>query len=110
MRPLAITPPRPTGDTTIVTLMHSAETARWVLLKSSALGEGEQPPLIHRFDNLGNKDVKQLAAISPSIMGPAYFREAAEVINTSTGGPPDRKKMMDGFHRHGMTLAAPPSV
>jgi len=34
---------------------------------------------VHRFDNLGNEDVKQLAVISPAIMGPAYFREAAEV-------------------------------
>ena len=35
---------------------------------------------VHRFDNLGSEDVKQLAVISPAIMGPAYFREAAEVI------------------------------
>ena len=32
---------------------------------------------IHRFDNLGDKDAKQLAVISPAIMSPAYFREAA---------------------------------
>src|SRR5947199_735412 len=25
---------------------------------------------VHRFDNLGNEDVKQLAVISPAIMGP----------------------------------------
>src|SRR5262249_20837841 len=56
------------------------------------------------------EDVKQLAVISPAIMGPAYFREAAEVINTAAGGLPDRAKMMDVFRRHGMTLAAPPSV
>jgi quercetin dioxygenase-like cupin family protein len=63
---------------------------------------------VHRFDNLGNEDVKQLAVISPAIMGPAYFREAAEVINAAAGSPPDRAKMMDVFRRHGMTLAAPP--
>src|SRR5436305_13075527 len=34
----------------------------------------------HRFDNLGNEDVKQLAVISPAIVGPAYFREAAEAL------------------------------
>ncbi len=60
--------------------------------------------------SFGNKDVKQLAVISPAIMGPAYFREAAEVINATAGGPPDRAKMMDVFRRHGMTLAAPPPV
>jgi quercetin dioxygenase-like cupin family protein len=65
---------------------------------------------VHRFDNLGHEDVKQLAVISPAIMGPAYFREAAEEINAATGGPPDPAKMMDIFRRHGMTLAAPPPV
>lgn len=63
---------------------------------------------VHRFDNFGNEDVKQLAVISPAIMGPAYFREAAEVISASAGGPPDREKMMDVFRRHGMTVAASP--
>jgi quercetin dioxygenase-like cupin family protein len=65
---------------------------------------------VHRFDNLGNEDVKQLAVISPAIMGPAYFREAAEVIAAAAGGPPDRAKMVDVFRRHGMTLAASPPV
>jgi hypothetical protein len=63
---------------------------------------------VHRFDNLGNEDVKQLAVMSPAIMGPAYFREAAEIINVAAGGPPDRARMMDVFRRHGMTLAPPP--
>jgi quercetin dioxygenase-like cupin family protein len=63
---------------------------------------------VHRFDNFGNEDVKQLAVISPAIMGPAFFREAAEVISASAGGPPDRQKMMDVFRRHGMTVAASP--
>jgi quercetin dioxygenase-like cupin family protein len=62
---------------------------------------------VHRFDNLSNEDVKQVAIISPAIMGPAYFREAAEVINATAGGPPDRAKMMEVFRRHGMTVAAP---
>jgi quercetin dioxygenase-like cupin family protein len=65
---------------------------------------------VHRFDNLGNEDVKQLAVISPAIMGPAYFREAAEVIKAAGGGPPNREKMTEVFRRHGMTLAAPPPV
>ena len=65
---------------------------------------------VHRFDNLGSEDVKQLAVISPAILGPAYFREAAEVIDDAAGGPPDREKMMDVFRRHGMTLAAPPPI
>ena len=63
---------------------------------------------VHRFDNLGSEDAKQLAVITPAIMGPAYFREAAEVISAAAGGAPDRAKMMDVFRRHGMTVAAPP--
>ncbi len=62
----------------------------------------------HRFDNFGNEDVRQLVMISPAIMGPEYFREAAAVIGAATGGPPDRAKMMDVFRRHGMTVVAPP--
>ena len=66
---------------------------------------------VHRFDNLGNEDVKQLAVISPAIMGPAYFREAATVIGAEAGGPPDRAKMAEVFRRHGMTVAdAPPAA
>lgn len=61
---------------------------------------------VHRFDNLGSQDVRQLAVISPPAMGPAYFREAAEMINA--GRPPDRAKMMDLFRRYGMTIATPP--
>jgi quercetin dioxygenase-like cupin family protein len=63
---------------------------------------------VHRFDNLGTKDAKQLSIITPAIMGPAYFREAREVVNAAAGGPPDVAKMIEVFRRHGMTIAAPP--
>ena len=63
---------------------------------------------LHRFDNFGRQDVKQLAVISPAIMSPAYFREAAEVMVAAGGGPPDRAKMTEIFRRHGMTVTAPP--
>jgi quercetin dioxygenase-like cupin family protein len=63
---------------------------------------------VHRFDNFGGEDAKQLAVISPAIMGPAYFREAAELIAAAGGGPPDPARMTDVFRRHGMTVAAPP--
>jgi quercetin dioxygenase-like cupin family protein len=61
---------------------------------------------VHRFDNLGKIDAKHLAMISPAIMGPAYFREAAEALRAAGGGPPDRAKMSELFRRHGMTVAA----
>jgi hypothetical protein len=63
---------------------------------------------VHRFDNLGSEDVKQLAVVTPAIVGPAYFRGAAQVIGAAAGGPPARAKMMELFRRHGMTVAAPP--
>jgi len=65
---------------------------------------------VHRFDNLSSEDAKQLAVITPAIMGPAYFREAAEVIPADDGGPPDPAKMAEVFRRHGMTIAEPESV
>ena len=63
---------------------------------------------VHRFDNFGAEDAKQLAVISPAIMSPAYFREASAVLNAAAGGPPDFAKMVEVFRRHGMTIAAPP--
>jgi len=65
---------------------------------------------VHRFDNFGSEDVKQLAVITPAVMGPAYFRDAAEVIGAAGGGPPDRTKMAEIFRRHGMTVAVPPTA
>jgi len=62
---------------------------------------------VHRFDNLGGGNVKQLVVITPAIMGPTYFHEAAEVIGAAAGGPPDRAKMTEVLRRHGMTVATP---
>lgn len=63
---------------------------------------------VHRFDNLGSQDVKQLAVITPALLGLAYFREAAEVIGAAAGGPPDREKMTEVYRRHGLTPAGSP--
>lgn len=62
---------------------------------------------IHRFDNNGTQDVKALCAITPAAIGPAYFREVAEVMNATAGGPPDRAKMAEIMLRHGLTPAPP---
>ena len=48
-----------------------------------------------------------LSIITPAIMGPAYFREASEVVKAASDGPPDVAKMVEVFRRHGMTIAAP---
>jgi quercetin dioxygenase-like cupin family protein len=60
---------------------------------------------IHRFDNNGTEDAKALCVITPAAIGPQYFREAAEVINEASGGPPDRVKMAEIMRRHGLTPA-----
>ncbi|HEV2468271.1 MAG TPA: cupin domain-containing protein [Candidatus Sulfotelmatobacter sp.] len=60
---------------------------------------------IHRFDNNGAQHAKVLCVITPAAIGPQYFRESAEVINASAGGPPDRAKMADIMRRHGLTPA-----
>lgn len=64
---------------------------------------------VHRFDNFGHEDVKQLVVIAPAIMGPAYFREVVDVMRTTAGGLPDPKTMAAVFRRHGMTMSAMPS-
>lgn len=63
---------------------------------------------VHRFDNNGTEDVKALCVISPAAIGPLYFRETAEAVREAAGGSPDRAKMVEIMHRHGLTPAPPP--
>ncbi len=63
---------------------------------------------VHRFDNNGTADVKVLCSVTPAAIGPQYFRETAEVLRAAAGGPPDRAKMVEIMHRHGLTPAPPP--
>ena len=63
---------------------------------------------IHRFDNNGSQDVKALCLVTPAALGPQYFRDAAEVMNATAGGPPDRAKMAEIMRRHGLTPISPP--
>lgn len=63
---------------------------------------------VHRFDNNGSEDAKVLCMVTPAAIGPQFFREAAEVVNASGGGPPDRAKMIEIMLRHGLIPAPPP--
>jgi quercetin dioxygenase-like cupin family protein len=65
---------------------------------------------IHRFDNNTEDDVKALCVISPAAIGPQYFRDIAEVVKASAGGPPDRARMIEIMLRHGLTPAPPARV
>lgn len=59
---------------------------------------------VHRFDNNGSDEAKSLCVISPALLGPEYFREAAEMLKA---GPPDRARMAELMRRHGLTMVAP---
>lgn len=65
---------------------------------------------VHRFDNNGTTDAKALCVITPAAIGPAYFRETFAAINEAAGGPPDKAKMFEIMHRHGLTPAALPKA
>jgi hypothetical protein len=46
-----------------------------------------------------------LAVITPGILGPSYFREAADLLRASAGGRPDLASLGQIMHRHGLTPA-----
>jgi quercetin dioxygenase-like cupin family protein len=60
---------------------------------------------IHRFDNHSLRDARALCVITPAAIGPQYFRESAEVINSAAGNPSDRTKIAEIMRRHGLTPA-----
>jgi quercetin dioxygenase-like cupin family protein len=58
---------------------------------------------VHRFDNFGAVPTRTLAVITPGILGAAYFRDVAEAVKASAGGPPDPKAIGEVMRRHGLT-------
>ena len=60
---------------------------------------------VHGFDNVGDVDAKALAVVTPGILGPAYFREIADVLARAAGGPPDLAAVAEVMRRHGLTPA-----
>src|ERR1700693_6391433 len=55
---------------------------------------------IHGFENHGDIDATFLAIATPALFGPAYFREIAEVLAASAGGPPDLGAIGGVMRRH----------
>lgn len=76
---------------------------------ASEVGPGEALCIprgaVHQFDNTGDTDAKQLAIVTPGILGPDYFREVAEVLGAAAGGPPDLAAVAAVMRRHGLTPA-----
>ena len=60
---------------------------------------------VHGFNNLKTTTAKALAVVTPALLGPEFFREAAAIINA--GGPPDVGKLKAVMHKHGLVPAPP---
>jgi hypothetical protein len=63
---------------------------------------------VHGFNNLKQIDVKALAVITPALLGPDFFKEAAAIVNA--GGPPDMEKLKAVMAKHGLVPAMPSVV
>src|SRR5213594_3307492 len=59
----------------------------------------------HGFNNLKQTNAKGLAVITPALLGPDFFKEAAAIVNA--GGPPDVKKLNAVMLKHGLVPAMP---
>jgi mannose-6-phosphate isomerase-like protein (cupin superfamily) len=60
---------------------------------------------VHHFDNTGNTDARQLAIVTPGILGPDFFHEVAAVLDAAAGGPPNFAALGKIMRRHGLTPA-----
>ena len=58
---------------------------------------------VHGFNNLKPADAKALAVITPALLGPDFFKEAAAIVNA--GGPPDVEKLKAVMAKHGLVPA-----
>ena len=94
------------------TIYGLAGTTTWTIDGETVdVGPGEAMCVrrgqIHGFENHGDVDATFLAIVTPALFGPAYFREIAEVLAASAGGPPDVAALIEVMRRHGLTPAAP---
>jgi quercetin dioxygenase-like cupin family protein len=62
--------------------------------------------VVHGFNNLKQTAVKGLAVITPGLLGPNFFKEAAAIVNA--GGPPDIEKLKAIMAKHGLVPAPLP--
>ena len=64
---------------------------------------------VHHFDNAGDTDAKQLAIVTPGILGPDFFREVGAILDAAVAGPPDLAAIGAVMRQHGLTPAPPQS-
>lgn len=60
--------------------------------------------IVHGFSNASGAAATCLVVLSPGVLGPAYFREAAAL---AAGGAPDPARMRALMLHHGLVPAAP---
>jgi quercetin dioxygenase-like cupin family protein len=60
---------------------------------------------VHGFNNLKQTEVKALAVVTPALLSPDFFKEAAAIVNA--GGPPDVKKLSAVMAKHGLVPVIP---
>ena len=60
---------------------------------------------VHGFNNLKQTNATGLAVITPALLGPDFFKEAAAIVNV--GGPPDLKELNAVMARHGLVAVMP---
>jgi quercetin dioxygenase-like cupin family protein len=58
---------------------------------------------VHGFNNLGQRDTKTLAVVTPALIGPEFFKEVAAFVNL--GGPLDIEKIKAVYSRYGLKPA-----
>ncbi len=61
---------------------------------------------VHGFANVSGEHARQLAVVTPAVIGPQFFRDMAAVVNA--GGPRDLAAIGAVMRRHGLTPAPPP--
>jgi quercetin dioxygenase-like cupin family protein len=60
---------------------------------------------VHGFNNLHQQDAKALAAVTPALIGPDFFKEVGVLI--AAGGPPDIEKLKVIYSKWGLKPSMP---
>ena len=76
--------------------------------QDTRIGPGEsgfiKRGVVHGFCNDTQEPARCLSILSPGVLGPAYFREMAELLS---GGAPDLARMKETMLRYGLVPAPP---
>jgi quercetin dioxygenase-like cupin family protein len=56
---------------------------------------------VHHFVNSGAETTRTLSVLSPALIGPAYFRDMAALLEN---GPPDPAEVAAVMRRHGLVV------